>query len=131
MEALSFKLASITCGRLTGDTELAVMLDKQYSYALSKAIHNDTKADGSRDKNLMARMLNSSAILGGNNVGSGTPYPRSSTSSGSVAAHKHELTDLLQTGATDGQAVVWNDTEGQWEAGDAASGGDVSTDANL
>ena len=128
-EALSFKLASITCGRLTGDTELAVMLDKQYNYALSKAIHNDTKASGSRENNLMQRMLNSSPLLGG-----GYNYPSSSSggsssSSGSVAAHKHELTDLLQTSATDGQVVAWNDTEGEWQATDAASGGDVSTDA--
>ena len=63
VEALSFKLASITCGRLSGDVDLAMGLDKQYNYALSKAIHNDTKADGSRDNNLMERLLGSSAIL--------------------------------------------------------------------
>ncbi len=127
-EALSFKLASITCGRLTGDTELAVMLDKQYNYALSKAIHNDTKASGSRENNLMQRMLDSSPLLGG-----GYNYPSStsgssSSSSSSVAAHKHELTDLLQTSATDGQVVAWNDTEGEWQATDSGSG-DVATDA--
>ena len=128
-EALAFKLSSITCGRLTGDTELAIMLDKQYNYALSKAIHNDTKADGSREHNLMQRMLNSSAILGGSSL-TGTGYTRTvSSTSGTVAAHKHELTDLLGTGATDGQTIIWNDTDQIWEAGDAASGGDVSTDA--
>tara|TARA_R110002153_G_scaffold230883_2_gene384143 strand:+ start:1141 stop:3990 length:2850 start_codon:yes stop_codon:yes gene_type:complete len=129
VEALSFKLASITCGRLTGDTELAIALDKQYNYALSKAVHNDTKANGSREHNLMQRMLNSSAILGGNNLGSGTSYPRTGGTSGTVAAHQHELTDLLQTSATAGQTIIWNDTDKIWEAGDAASGGDVSTDA--
>ena len=129
VEALSFKLASITCGRLTGDTELAIMLDKQYNYALSKAIHNDTKANGSRDKNLMERMLNSSAILGGNNVGSGSSYPRTGGSSGTVAAHQHELTDLLQTTATNGEKVIWNDVEGKWEAGGAVlqAKGDLAT----
>jgi len=128
-EALAFKLSSLTCGRLTGDTELAIMLDKQYNYALSKAIHNDTKADGSREHNLMQRMLNSSAILGGSSL-TGTGYTRTvSSTSGTVAAHKHELTDLLATGATDGQTIIWNDTDQIWEAGDAASGGDVSTDA--
>jgi len=133
VEALSFKLASITCGRLTGNTELGIALERQYTVALSKAIHNDAKASGSRDTNLMQRMMGSSAILGGNPAGlsrsRSATVGSGSTSSGSVAAHKHELTDLLQTGATDGQAVVWNDTEGQWEAGDVAAGGDVSTDA--
>jgi len=125
-EALAFKLSSLTCGRLTGDTELAIMLDKQYNYALSKAIHNDTKADGSREHNLMQRMLNSSAILGGSSL-TGTGYTRTvSSTSGTVAAHKHELTDLLGTGATDGQTIIWNDADQIWEAGDAAS---VSTDA--
>ena len=129
VEALAFKLASITCGRLTGDTELAIMLDKQYNFALAKAIHNDTKADGSREHNLMQRMMNSSPILGGTSL-SGTGYTRTvSSTSGTVSAHKHELTDLLATGATDGQTIIWNDTDQIWEAGDAASGGDVSTDA--
>jgi hypothetical protein len=131
VEALSFKLASITCGRLTGNTELGIALERQYTVSLSKAIHNDAKASGSRDTNLMQRMMGSSAILGGNPAGlsrsRSATVGSGSTSSGSVAAHKHELTDLLQTGATDGQAVVWNDTEGQWEAGDV--NGDVSTDA--
>ena len=77
VEALAFKLASITCGRLTGDTELAIMLDKQYNFALAKAIHNDTKADGSREHNLMQRMMNSSPILGGTSL-SGTGYTRTS-----------------------------------------------------
>ena len=129
-EALAFKLSSLTCGRLTGDTELAIMLDKQYNYALSKAIHNDTKADGSREHNLMQRMLNSSAILGGNNLGSGTSYPRTGgSSSGSVAAHNHELTDLLQTTATNGEKIIWNDTEDKWEAGGAVldAKGDLAT----
>ena len=133
VEALSFKLASITCGRLTGNTELGIALERQYTVALSKAIHNDAKASGSRDTNLMQRMMGSSAILGGNSAGlsrsRSATVGSGSTSSGSVAAHKHELTDLLQTGATDGQAVVWNDADGQWEAGDVAAGGDVSTDA--
>jgi len=133
VEALSFKLASITCGRLTGNTELGIALERQYTVALSKAIHNDAKASGSRDTNLMQRMMGSSAILGGNPAGlsrsRSATVGSGSTSSGSVAAHKHELTDLLQTGATDGQAVVWNDAEGKWEAGDVAAGGDVSTDA--
>ena len=129
VEALAFKLASITCGRLTGDTELAIMLDKQYNFALAKAVHNDTKADGSREHNLMQRMMNSSPILGGTSL-SGTGYTRTvSSTSGTVSAHKHELTDLLATGATAGQTIIWNDTDQIWEAGDAASGGDVSTDA--
>jgi len=128
VEALTFKLASITCGRLTGDTDLAIMLDKQYNYALSKAIHNDTKAAGSREHNLMQRMMNSSTILGGSPL-SGTGYTRTvSSTSGTVAAHKHELTDLLATGATDGQIIIWNDTDQIWEAGDAAAGGDITTD---
>ena len=129
VESLAFKLASITCGRLTGDTDLAIALDKQYNYALAKAIHNDTKSAGSRDTNLMNRLMGSSAILGGgaNYSSRGTSSP--SSSGGSVSAHKHELTDFLKTSATDGQTIVWNDTEGKWEAGDAASGGDVSTDA--
>ena len=122
VESLAFKLASITCGRLTGDTDLAIALDKQYNYALAKAIHNDTKSAGSRDTNLMNRLMGSSAILGGgaNYSSRGTSSP--SSSGGSVSAHKHELTDFLKTSATDGQTIVWNDTEGKWEAGDAASG---------
>jgi len=127
VEALSFKLASITCGRLTGNTELGIALERQYTVALSKAIHNDAKASGSRDTNLMQRMMGSSAILGGNPAGlsrsRSATVGSGSTSSGSVAAHKHELTDLLKTGATDGQVVVWNDTEGQWEAGSVSGDG--------
>jgi len=126
VECLALKLASITCGRLTGDTELAIMLDRQYNQALSKSIHNDTKASGNREANLLQRMMGSSAILGGAYYPStGRSSSSSSSSSGSVAAHKHEVTDLLQTGATDGQALIWNDTTKQWEAGTAA-GGSVS-----
>ena len=123
VESLAFKLASITCGRLTGDTDLAIALDKQYNYALAKAIHNDTKSAGSRDTNLMNRLMGSSAILGGgaNYSSRGTSSP--SSSGGSVSAHKHELTDFLKTSATDGQTIIWNDTDQIWEAGDAASGG--------
>ena len=124
IEALAFKLASITCGRLTGDAELAVALGRQYEQALAKSMHNDTKANGSRDKNLMQRMMGGSAILGGTYA----PYRGVSTSSGSsstsgsVAAHKHEVTDLLQTGATDGQVLTWNNTTQLWEAADSAGG---------
>ena len=119
-EALTFKLASITCGRLTGDADLAIMLDKQYNYALSKAIHNDTKACGSRDTNLMQRMMDSAPILGGayRYPSSGRSSGRSSSSSGSVPAHKHGLTDLLQSSATDGQLISWSDSASAWQATD-------------
>ena len=126
VEALSFKLASICCGRLTGDTDLAIMLDKQYNYALAKATHNDTKACGSRETNLMQRMMGSSAILGGHGYSSGSGYSSSGGSggsSGSVSAHKHELTDLLKTGAADGQTIIWNDTDGEWEVGTISGSG--------
>lgn len=68
-EALAFKLAASTCARITGDDSLALQLEKQYEVALSKAILNDSKALGSRDKNLMRRLLGSAPILnvsGGN-----------------------------------------------------------------
>jgi hypothetical protein len=129
IESLAFKLASITCGRLTGDSELAVALDRQFNVAVSKAINNDTKVAGSRDRNLMQRMMEQAPILGGTYRHPSAGSSGSSASSGSVAAHKHELTDLLKTDATDGQVVAWNDAEGEWQATDAASGGDVSTDA--
>jgi hypothetical protein len=64
-EALALKLASLTCARLTGDAELALLLDKQYVISLAKATHNDAKASGSRETNLMQRLMESSPILGG------------------------------------------------------------------
>lgn len=69
VDALAYKLAALTCSRITGDDRLTVALEKQYEVALAKAIHNDTKANGSRDKNLMRRLLESAPILnvrGGN-----------------------------------------------------------------
>ena len=128
VEALSFKLAAITCGRLTGDTKLALQFDQQYNVALSKAIHNDTKSSGSREHNLMARMMGSASILGAPGYTSGSSSS-SGSSSGSVAAHNHELTDLLQTTATNGEKVIWNDVEGKWEAGGAVlqAKGDLAT----
>lgn len=68
-DALATKLAALTCARITGDAQLALALEKQYEVALSKAILNDTKAMGSRDKNLMRRLLENAPILnirGGN-----------------------------------------------------------------
>jgi len=128
VEALSFKLAAITCGRLTGDTKLALQFDQQYNVALSKAIHNDTKSSGSREHNLMARMMGSASILGAPGYTSGSSSS-SGSSSGSVAAHNHELTDLLQTTATNGEKIIWNDVEGKWEAGGAVldAKGDLAT----
>lgn len=131
VEALSFKLASITCGRLTGDTDLAILLDKQYIQSLSKAIHNDTKAAGSRERNLMQRMLDSSPLLGGSYRYPSSGSTSSGSTSGTVAAHKHELTDLLQTGATDGQHIVWNDTDGVWEAADISGGSPLTTKGDI
>lgn len=133
VEALCFKLASITCARLTGDSELAIMLDKQYNYALSKAVHNDTKAAGSRDRNLMQRLMDSAPILGGSYryPSSGSAGGGSSSTSGSVPAHKHGLTDLLQSSATDGQTIVWNATEERWEAGDAGGASPLTTKGDI
>jgi len=122
IESLAFKLASITCGRLTGDSDLAIALDRQYTVAVSKAINNDTKVAGSRDRNLMQRMMEQAPILGGTYRHPSAGSSGSSASSGSVMAHKHELTDLLKTDATDGQVVAWNDAEGEWQATDSASG---------
>jgi hypothetical protein len=133
VEALCFKLASITCARLTGDSELAIMLDKQYNYALSKAVHNDTKAAGSRDRNLMQRLMDSAPILGGSYryPSSGSAGGGTSSSSGTVPAHKHGLTDLLQSSATDGQTIVWNATEERWEAGDAGGASPLTTKGDI
>ena len=129
IESLAFKLASITCGRLTGDSELAIALDRQFTVAVSKAINNDTKVAGSRDRNLMQRMMEQAPILGGTYRHPSAGSSGSNASSGSVAAHKHELTDLLKTDAVDGQVVAWNDAEGEWQATTPTTGGDVSTDA--
>ena len=133
VEALCFKLASITCARLTGDSELAIMLDKQYNYALSKAVHNDTKAAGSRDRNLMQRLMDSAPILGGSYryPSSGSAGGGTSSTSGTVPAHKHGLTDLLQSSATDGQTIVWNATEERWEAGDAGGASPLTTKGDI
>ena len=127
IESLAFKLASITCGRLTGDSELAIALDRQFTVAVSKAINNDTKVAGSRDRNLMQRMMEQAPILGGTYRHPSAGSSGSSASSGSVAAHKHELTDLLKTDAVDGQVIAWNDAEGEWQATDSGTG-DVATD---
>ena len=64
-EALALKLASLTCGRLTGDSELGLLLERQYTVSLAKAMHNDAKASGSRETNLMQRLMEGSPILGG------------------------------------------------------------------
>jgi len=123
IESLAFKLASLVCGRLTGDTELAIALDRQYSVAVAKSMNSDAKVAGSRDRNLMQRMMEQAPILGGTyRHPSAGRSSSGSSSGGSVSAHKHELTDLLQTGATDGQVIAWNDTTQVWEAIDSATG---------
>ena len=69
VDALAYKLAALTCSRITGDAQLTIALDRQYDVALAKAQLNDAKANGSRDKNLMNRMMGTSPILnlrGGN-----------------------------------------------------------------
>ncbi len=44
-----------------------------------------------------------------------------------AAAHTHPTTDIQQGGATDGQAILWNDTAGEWEPGDVSGGGGPHT----
>ena len=69
VDALAYKLAALTCSRITGDAQLTIALDRQYDVALAKAQLNDAKANGSRDKNLMNRMMGTSPIInlrGGN-----------------------------------------------------------------
>ena len=39
-----------------------------------------------------------------------------SSASRTPTAHTHPLTDLTQSGATDGQVAAWNNTAGQWQA---------------
>jgi len=63
VDAMSFKLASLLCARITGNADLATSLDKQYQVGLSRAILLDAKAMGSNEKNLMQRQYQSSAIM--------------------------------------------------------------------
>ncbi len=82
-DALATKLAALTCARITGDDKLALQLSQQYEVALAKAILNDSKANGSRDKNLMRRMLESSGVLNvrtGGYYWGGTPSRSTATS---------------------------------------------------
>ena len=160
VEALCFKLASMTCARLTGDTELAIMLDKQYNYALSKASHNDTKAAGSRDRNLMQRLMDSAPILGGTYRypssssgaagGSGSPsailitasqvsdFDTEVSNNPSVVANTAKVTNATHTGDVTGSTALTLDktaisgkTLVTPESGDHILVGDASDGSNL
>lgn len=49
------------------------------------------------------------------------------STSGSGSDFSGNPSDLNQEGATDGQAIVWNDSNSQWEPQDVESGGSSST----
>lgn len=69
-DALATKLAALVCARITGDSALAIQLEKQYELSVSKAILNDAKAVGGGERNLMYRMMSSSPILNVRGAGS-------------------------------------------------------------
>lgn len=70
IDALATKLAALVCARITGDSALAIQLEKQYELGVSKAILNDAKAVGGGERNLMYRMMSSSPILNVRGAGS-------------------------------------------------------------
>lgn len=52
-----------------------------------------------------------------------------SSASRTPTAHTHPLTDLTQSGATDGQVATWNNTAGEWQAVTPATSAVVSVNS--
>lgn len=67
---------------------------------------------------------------GDHDVRTDNPHNTTAAQVGAAAAsHGHALSDLTQSGATDGQVPVWNQTGGVWVPGDQTGGGGGISDA--